>query len=265
LLSDATTDDLISHLDEYREYGMNTISVYFMGSRYSNIFGYNIDGSLKEVYTDRMARIIEACDQRGMVVLVGLLYWGSGMRIFENKEYDDWTQKEVNAAMRNTVRWLKDNNYRNVFVDADNEGMAERGKGFNIDEMICVGKEEDPNMMIAYNKTGYPPPCADLAIHHAHITSGMPYIESEATPPQYWGDYSKEKDLDHYINVGIYTEGKKKAQLEATKKYLDAGHGYMFASTWLQNIPPNYDLGGDGTPCDPGMKWWMEFIKENYK
>ena len=46
LLSDETVIDLINHLDEYKEYGLNTISIYFMGSRYSNIHGYNLDGSL---------------------------------------------------------------------------------------------------------------------------------------------------------------------------------------------------------------------------
>jgi hypothetical protein len=92
----------------------------------------------------------------------------------------------------------------------------------------------------------------------------LPYIQTEGTPPQDWGDYSKEEDLNHYINVGIYTEGKKTAQLNETKALLDAGYGYLFASTWLQNVPPNYHVGGDGSPCNPGIKWWLNFIKENY-
>ena len=93
----------------------------------------------------------------------------------------------------------------------------------------------------------------------------MPYIQSEGTPSEYWGEYSKERGLNRYINVGIYTEGKKKDQLEKTKEYLDKGDGYLFASTWLQNIPPNYDPGGDGSPCEPGIRWWLDFIKQNYK
>lgn len=265
LLSDQTVADLINHLDEYRSYGVNTISVYFMGSRYSNITGYNPDGSINQVYRERMARIIEACDQRDMVVLVGILYWGSGMGALANEYYRHWTQKEVNIAMQQTVKWLSDHNYRNVFIDPDNEGMAERGMGFNIDEMICAGKEISPKMPIAYNGRGYPPPCADLAIHFGQKTGQMPYIETEGTPSQYWGEYSKEKDLDHYINVGIYTPGKKKEQLEITRKILDRGDGYLLASTWLQNVPPNYDIGGDGTPCNPGIAWWLEFITKYLK
>jgi len=265
LLTDETTNGLIAHLDEYKSYGLNTVSVFFMGSRYSNINGYNLDGSLKDNYKNRMAKIIEACNKRDMVVLVGILYWGAQQHGLSNANYADWKQKDANAAIVSTIKWLKAKNYRNVFVDPDNEGMAERGAKFKIDEMICAGKAIDESICIAYNGKGFAPPCADLAIHFCNITSDMPYIQSEGTPSQYWGDYSKERGLDHYINVGIYTEGKKAEQINDTKKMLDAGHGYMFASTWLQNVPPNYEVGGDGTPCNPGMKWWLEFIKENYK
>ncbi len=265
LLSNNSVDQLIQNLDEYKHYGMNTISVYFMGSRYSNIYGYNIDGTLNETYKNRMAKIIEACDEREIVVLVGILYWGSGMAENKNDFYAEWGQEDVNKAIQNTIKWLKENNYLNVFIDPDNEGMAERGAGFNIDEMICKAKEIDENIPVAYNGRGYPPPCADLSIHFGFTTQDLPYIETEGTPSNYWGDYSKEPGGDSYINVGLYTDRKKAMQLRRTKQLLDEGHGYLFASTWLQNVPPNYHLGGDGTGCDPGIKWWMDFIKENYK
>lgn len=96
-------------------------------------------------------------------------------------------------------------------------------------------------------------------------TIKLPYIQTEGTPSQYWGAYSKEVGGKSYINVGIYTDSKKNIQLKYTKEILDMGQGYLFASTWLQNVPPNYNVGGDGSPCDPGIKWWLDFIKENYK
>ena len=173
LLTDETVDDLISHLDEYKEYGLNTISVFFMGSRYSNINGYNLDGTLKEVYKKRMAKIIEACDKRDMVVLVGVLYWGAQQHGLSNAYYSDWKQEQANNAVVSTIKWLKENNYRNVFVDPDNEGMAERGAHFKVDEMICAGKEVDESICIAYNRTGYAPPCADFTIHHASSRIGV--------------------------------------------------------------------------------------------
>jgi hypothetical protein len=261
LISEETTNELIAHLDIYKNYGLNTISVYFMGSRYSNVNGFNLDATLKPVYASRMGRIIEACDKREMVVLVGILYWGAQMSTLGNTYYETWDQEKVNQAIRNTVLWLKKNNYKNVFIDPDNEGMAQRGAGFDIDEMICEGKKANHEIVIAYNGRGYPPPCADLPIHFGEKVNSMPYIASEETPSNYWGAYSKEEGLTEYINVGIYTEGKKAEQLRKTQELLDGGYGYLFASTWLQNVPPNYDIGGDGSPCNPGIKWWLDFIK----
>ena len=259
LISDKTTNDLIKHLDLYKSYGVNTISVFFMGSRFGDVKGYNEDASLNRVYTKRMAKIIKACDNRGMVVLVGCLYWGGS-----KGKWESWTQKEANLAVANTVKWLSENNFRNVFVDPDNEGMAQRAKDFNIEEMIAAGKKEDSNIMIGFNSRGLPPTNADLALHFSDKPKYKHYTESEGTPPGYWGEYSKEKDLYEYINVGIYTEGKKKKQLKITDEHLKNGMGYIFASTWLQNIPPNPNPGGDGTPANPGIKWWLDHIKMNY-
>ena len=264
LLSDDSASELIKHLDEYREYGLNTVSVYFMGSRYSNINGFNRDGTLNDVYAARMGRIIRECDKRKMVVLVGILYWGSGMHDNSNAYYAGWKQEDINRAMSNTIKWLTDNNFKNVFVDPDNEGMSEREEKYDISAMACEGKNVNPSIPIAYNGRGIPPPCTDLAIHFGVKTPDKPYIQTEGTPEEYWGEYSKEKALNHYINIGIYTPTKIAQQLKQTRELLDAGHGYLFASTWLQNIPPNYDAGGYGTPCDPGMKWWLEFIRQNY-
>ena len=257
LISDEITDDLISRLDQYSEYGINTISVFFMGSRFGDVKGYREDASLDEAYAGRMARIIEECDRREMVVLVGCLYWGNS-----KAKWESWEQEDAEKAVTNTVRWLSENNYRNVLVDPDNEGMANREKGFDIAGMIRAGKTADPRIVIGYNAKGDPPNEADLALHFSSIDPARPYIESEGTMTDYWGAYSKEKGLYKYINVGIYTEGKRAEQLDKTKELLDNGHGYMMASTWLQDIPPNYQPGGAGTPCDPGIRWWLEFIKE---
>ena len=259
LVTEEATEDLIKNLDVYQSYGINTISVFFMGSRFGDVKGYYEDASLNPTYTKRMARIIEACDQRGMIVLVGCLYWGNS-----RGKWDRWNQQDAENALANTIRWLADNNYRNVFVDPDNEGMAQRAMGFDISRMIKAGKEVDPAIVIGYNSRGYPPSNADLALHFSEEDPAKPYIESEGTMTDYWGAYSKEKDLYGYINVGVYTAGKKAEQIKNTDELLRKGHGYMFASTWLQNVPPNHHPGGEGTHSDPGIKWWLDHIKENH-
>lgn len=264
LYSEESTTDLIAHLDEYKSYGINTVSVFFMGSRYGNIKGYLKDGSLDPRYSNRMARIIKAADQRKMVVLVGCLYWGGS-----KAKWEEWTQKEANIAVANTVQWLRENKFRNVFVDVDNEGMAMREAGFDPAQLVRAAKAVDPSCFIATNFKGLPPEEADLGVHFSKKDPGKPYVESEGTPTnapgKYWGEYSKAPPLENYINIGIYTEEMKKNQIQLTKEHLDNGWGYMLASTWLQCVPPygpNADPGGDGSKEKPGIRWWLEALKE---
>ena len=266
LISDRSAIELISNLDTFTSYGINTVSVYFMGSRFGDVKGYNEDGSLNPIYSARMARIIEAADERGMIVLVGCLYWGSSKAKWEN-----WTQAEANAAVANTVRWLREHDYRNVFVDVDNEGMAKRAKGFDNRLMVVAGKQVDPACVIATNFKGEPPPEADLGIHHSSKVAGKPYIESEGTPTNapggYWGSYSKKKGYYNYINIGLYNEEMKANQKAITAEYFRNGWGYMCASTWLQCAPPygpNNSPGDDGSKKSPGIGWWLEYIRKTY-
>lgn len=265
LISDVETDELIAHLDTFAAYGVNTVSVYFMGSRFGDVKGYRRDASIDPLYGQRMERIIRAADRRGMVVLLGALYWG-GTRA----KYPEWTQADAERAVANTVRWLRDRDLRNVFVDIDNEGMAEREMGFDPEGLIRAGKAVDPSYLIAFNsKTGAPAPSADLHIHHAPPVAGKPYIESEGTvrkgaPGGYWGSYSKRPDLYNYINVGIHSPEYQEEQKRVTREHLERGHGYMLASTWLQAAPPlgpNHRPGGYGTSEDPGIRWWLEWVQ----
>jgi hypothetical protein len=59
----------------------------------------------------------------------------------------------------------------------------------------------------------------------------------------------------------------KAEQIKQTKAHLSQGEGYMLASTWLQCVAPhgpNQNPGGDGSPENPGIKWWLEFLRDTY-
>jgi len=101
LLSDKTTQDLIDHLDPYKSYGINTVSVFLMGSRFGDVKGYNEDGSLNPIYTERLGKIIREADTRGMLVLVGCLYWGGS-----KAKWQSWTQAQIQQTLNHTRRGL---------------------------------------------------------------------------------------------------------------------------------------------------------------
>ncbi len=293
LVSGKTTQKLIDSLDLYKSYGVNMVGVYFMGSRFGDVKGYRPDATLDPTYAKRMARIIEAADERGMVVLVGCLYWSTSRA---KEDLGHWTQAEANQAVANTVKWLVEHDYRNVFVDPDNEGMAARANGWRIESMIAAAHEVDASIMVA-NNNHQPAGNCDLNIHHGPKKPQKPWLNTEATPGKtpggYWGRFSKEthqadEAYHNYSRIGRYTAEMKKNQLDATADEIERYNGYGFAGTWIQCGPaegingPFTKLGGrsnlgsnndeqsawntdiDEIHPDAGILWWMEFTKEKY-
>lgn len=266
LTTDATTDQAVRALDTFAGYGLNTVTVYIMGSRFSNTKGFRPDATIDPAHAARLARLIEAANARGMMVLVGCMYWGTSTA---KEGLEHWMQREANLAVRNTVRWLKERGYRNVIVDPDNEGMAAREKGWSIESMIAAGREEDPAAVLAFNAMTPPPGNAHVYLHFSPKVAGKPWVESEGVPEMryYWGPYSKREGLSEYINVGLYSEDQKRLQLSDTREIMAKHNGYIMASTWLQSSPPrgpNFAPGGDGSPGNPGIRWWLDYMKANY-
>jgi hypothetical protein len=143
LISDATTDDLIAALDLYRSYGINTVSVFLMGSRFGDVKGYLPDSSLNPVYTQRLERILRATDKRGMMMIVGCLYWSVSKA---KEDLSSWTQKDANEAVANTARWLGEKKFNHVILDPDNEGMAVRANHWKAEELIQAAKHANPSL-----------------------------------------------------------------------------------------------------------------------
>ena len=282
LVSDGDVAELIDNLDVFKSYGVNTVSVFFMGSRFGDVKGYRPDASIDPVYAARMARIIEQADRRGMVVLVGCLYW-SNSRAKEDLGY--WKQVHANEAVANTVRWLKEHNFRNVFVDPDNEGMASRATGWSIKKMIDAAHKVDPSCVIGYNNKAAAPDNADILLHHSPKDGLRAYIESEGspgnTPGGYWDNFSKSDGYYNYIRIGRYTGQMKDSQIDAARDNIANHAGYMLASTWIQ-CAPHEGIGGPFmTPgrraesldinddikelqSDAGILWWLQWIKSTY-
>lgn len=285
LVSELSKDLLIDNLPVFRDYGINTVSVFMMGSRFGDVKGYMPDSSLNPVYSDRMAEIIEAADSHGMIVLVGCLYWGTSEA---KADLQSWDQDYANAAVANTVSWLKNAGYRNVIMDPDNEGMANAKKGWSISQMISAGKAVDSGLVIGYNDTAPPPANADILLHFSPRDKVRPYVESEGSadgsgPENYWGPFSRESGYGNYIRIGRYTEDMKKYHFSKTDALISSEAGYMLASTWLQ-CGPNEGIGGPfmtaggsasndsnwneepvkGILPDAGVKWWLDYIKIHY-
>ena len=106
------TTGLIENLDEYRTHGVNSLAVFYMGSRGANSDPFSPDGLTVDAdHQRRMERIIRAAAERGMVVVAGIFYQHAPLGLRDAAAVAN-VVRTVTAALRP---------YRNVIVNIANE------------------------------------------------------------------------------------------------------------------------------------------------
>ena len=118
---DRNTNEFVAAMESWRNHGLLGFTINLQGG---SPFGYSnqqpwynsaIDslGDLRPGYMARLEKIIDRSDELGMIVILGIFYFGQDDRL-ENDE-------AVRSAVINTVNWLHDHRYRNVLIEIANE------------------------------------------------------------------------------------------------------------------------------------------------
>lgn len=119
--ADRNTDEFVTAMSGWSEHGLNAITINLQGG---SPFGYSKEqpwinsafdrqGNLLPAYMARLTRILERADELGMVVILGLFYFGQ-MTLFES-------DAEIRAAVDNAVNWIVDRGYGHVLLEIGNE------------------------------------------------------------------------------------------------------------------------------------------------
>ena len=138
---DRNTNEFCAMLPEYRKYGLLGVTVGLQGGgsvyvpEIYNVYrnsAFAADGALKPAYFDRLARVLKAADDAGMVVIVNYFYW----RQVSHMEGDTALQRATEEA----TQWLLETGYRNILVDVYNEFKAgdELTQSARIHELIDI-------------------------------------------------------------------------------------------------------------------------------
>jgi hypothetical protein len=113
----ANTEEFVSHLDAYKAHGVLAYTVSLQGGNPgyegANASAFRNDGSLKDSWMRRAARVIEAADAHGQVVIMTYFYQRQDQRLASN----DAVRRAVDGA----TDWLIARNYRNVIIEIANE------------------------------------------------------------------------------------------------------------------------------------------------
>jgi hypothetical protein len=115
------TREFIAAMPEWRRHGLLAFTINLQGGSpqgYSKLQPWHnsaieADGSLRSDSMHRLQRILDRADELGMVVILGIFYFGQDERLANDAA--------VLAAVDNTVDWLLERGYRNVLIEIANE------------------------------------------------------------------------------------------------------------------------------------------------
>ncbi len=115
------TREFLAAMPEWRRHGLLAFTINWQGGSpegYSKTqpwhnSAWTADGSLRPEYSSRMERIIDRADELGMVVILGIFYFGQDQRLKD--------EAAVLRAVDRAVDWVFDRGYRNVLIEVDNE------------------------------------------------------------------------------------------------------------------------------------------------
>ncbi|MBD0257868.1 MAG: hypothetical protein ICV83_19305 [Cytophagales bacterium] len=118
---DRNTDAFVRAMPEWKRHGLLAFTLNLQGGSpqgYSRAQPWHnsaltATGALRKDYLRRLEKILDRADELGMVVILGIFYFGQDERL-EN-------EAAVVGAVDNTVDWLFDRNYHNVLIEINNE------------------------------------------------------------------------------------------------------------------------------------------------
>lgn len=153
---DANSSRFIAHIPEYAAQGVNAFTICLQGGMpgYEGAVNsaFQPNGSLRPTYLARMERVILACDQHGVVVILGL-YYQRQSGILRNQE-------AVRAGVVNAARWVQERGFGNVLLEIANEyphsGFAHdqirspKGQA----ELIRLARQTAPGLLVSASGYG---------------------------------------------------------------------------------------------------------------
>lgn len=259
---DANTDVVIANLDSYREHGFLMLTIGLqthLGDGYGTAF--NPDGSLKPDWLARARRLIEAADERGMIIQTYLFFQG------HDQHFAD--EEAIRRAVRDYTDWLIANDYRNVIIEIANEYNH---SGFDYD---LIGSDKGMVSLIQLAKSRFTDlrlpvtvssanrdfdqalrAVADITLIHGNNSS--PEEDISAVSTLYASDSApgpivmNEDDNTKPNRNPNVLDGKTLADelRTATGIFRAGGSWGMMVEDWNQSYPYQWSLGADATLAD---------------
>jgi hypothetical protein len=119
--AERNTREFIAAMPTWHKHGLLAFTLNLQGGSpegYSRIQPWHnsaieADGSLRKDYLGRLERILNRADELGMVVILGIFYFGQDERLKD--------EEAIKRAVDNAVTWILDRGYTNILIEINNE------------------------------------------------------------------------------------------------------------------------------------------------
>ncbi len=119
--AERNTNEFIAAMKSWYEPGLLAFTINLQGGSpegYSKVqpwYNSAIDeqGNLRPAYMQRLEKILDHADALGMVVILGIFYFGQDERLAD--------ENAVIRAVDHTVKWIFEHNYTNILIEIANE------------------------------------------------------------------------------------------------------------------------------------------------
>ena len=116
-----STNEFVMAMAEWRQHGLLAFTLNLQGGSpqgYSkeqpwHNSAFTSKGKLRRAYTKRLEKVLDRADELGMVVILGIFFFGQDQRLAD--------ETAVKKAVDNTINWLFDKCYTNILIEINNE------------------------------------------------------------------------------------------------------------------------------------------------
>lgn len=154
--ADANTEAFLKQIPSYAASGVRAFTICLQGGHcgYEGAVNsaFKADGALRESYLKRVRRVIEACDQHGVAVILGCYYQRQDQILKD--------ETAVRAGVVNAAKWIDECRFTNVVLEVANE-YAHAGFDHPIlktsageAELIALAKRTAPGLLVSTSGLG---------------------------------------------------------------------------------------------------------------
>ncbi len=148
---DENTRRFIAAIPSYRAHGICAFTLCLQGGTpgYEGAVNsaFNRDGSLRADYLERVKRVIDACDQHGIIVLLSCYYQRQDEILHD--------ADAIRAGVVNTVEWVEGQGFAHVVLEVANEfghagfthGLFKTNEGQV--ELVQLAKDTYPELLVS--------------------------------------------------------------------------------------------------------------------